>query len=241
MTFPETPLKHLCVRVTRGAVPTYAGDDDPGFAIVVGQACQRPDGTFDPTYSRRQATGIPYAEKGALAGGEVLVNSTGTGTLGRAALFPGSSTPTFADTHVTVVAPAKHRADSRFLAYVLRREAFRAYVEDALSVGATKQKELNVDELRRLRVPAPERRAQAWVADFLDRECDRLEMLGAARAGARTSSLLQRFIVLLDEYRDALITEAVTGQLDVTRLSDSQLDESAHAAVEGERPEVLSA
>jgi hypothetical protein len=44
----------------------------------------------------------------------------------------------------------------------------------------------------------------------------------------------------LIEYRDALITEAVTGQLDVTRLSDSRLDESAHAASEGQRPEVFS-
>lgn len=45
----------------------------------------------------------------------------------------------------------------------------------------------------------------------------------------------------LAEYRDALITEAVTGQLDVSRLSDAQLDELAQAASEGERPEVLSA
>jgi type I restriction enzyme S subunit len=45
----------------------------------------------------------------------------------------------------------------------------------------------------------------------------------------------------LDEYRDALITEAVTGKLDVARLSERQMDESAHVAMEGERPEVLSA
>lgn len=44
----------------------------------------------------------------------------------------------------------------------------------------------------------------------------------------------------LIEYRDALITEAVTGKLDVTTLSDAQLDESAHAALEGETPEVLA-
>jgi hypothetical protein len=42
-------------------------------------------------------------------------------------------------------------------------------------------------------------------------------------------------------YRDALITEAVTGKLDVTRLSEQQMDESAHAAMEGEQPEVFSA
>ncbi len=34
---------------------------------------------------------------------------------------------------------------------------------------------------------------------------------------------------------------SASGKLDVTRLSESQLDESAHAAMQGERPEVLSA
>jgi hypothetical protein len=34
---------------------------------------------------------------------------------------------------------------------------------------------------------------------------------------------------------------SASGKLDVTRLSESHLDESAHAAMQGERPEVLSA
>ena len=58
---------------------------------------------------------------------------------------------------------------------------------------------------------------------------------------AAISGQAQAIQALLDEYRDALITEAVTGKLDVTCISDQQLDESAHAAMEGERPEVLSA
>jgi hypothetical protein len=47
--------------------------------------------------------------------------------------------------------------------------------------------------------------------------------------------------VELYDYRDALISEAVTGQLDVSGVSESQMDESAHAAVEGECPEALPA
>jgi len=45
---------------------------------------------------------------------------------------------------------------------------------------------------------------------------------------------------LLAEYRDALITEAVTGQLDVSSLSESQMIESLDAVREGEPPEVLA-
>jgi hypothetical protein len=44
----------------------------------------------------------------------------------------------------------------------------------------------------------------------------------------------------LAEYQDALITEAVTGQLDLTRISDSQMEESLDRVRLGERPEVLA-
>ena len=44
----------------------------------------------------------------------------------------------------------------------------------------------------------------------------------------------------LVSYRDALITEAVTGKLDVTRVSDSQMDESLAAVRENETPEILT-
>ncbi len=67
----------------------------------------------------------------------------------------------------------------------------------------------------------------------------------AAAGGRRevireTQSEQARVNTLLVEYRDALITEAVTGKLDVTRLSDQLLDESVRAAREGELPEVLA-
>jgi type I restriction enzyme S subunit len=57
---------------------------------------------------------------------------------------------------------------------------------------------------------------------------------------ARVNKEVAAMVRTLAEYREALITEAVTGKLDVTRLSDPQLDESARAAMEGERPEVLA-
>lgn len=58
------------------------------------------------------------------------------------------------------------------------------------------------------------------------------------------SSLLLQCEVLklrLAEYRDALITEAVTGQLDVTKVSDAQMDERLHAVAEGAEPTGTSA
>jgi len=91
---------------------------------------------------------------------------------------------------------------------------------------------LTAEELRATKIPLPPVDVQNDIVARIDSR------------GRAARSLRDRCIDAIDrlaEYRDALITEAVTGQLDVTRLSDSQLDESAHAAAEGERPEVLSA
>jgi len=49
------------------------------------------------------------------------------------------------------------------------------------------------------------------------------------RAIVRLEDLTTR----LAEYRDALITEAVTGQLDVTEVSDTQMEERLYAVTEG--------
>ncbi len=49
----------------------------------------------------------------------------------------------------------------------------------------------------------------------------------------RFQVLAARLSLGLKQYRDALITEAVTGQLDVTKVSETQMDERLNAAAEG--------
>jgi len=90
---------------------------------------------------------------------------------------------------------------------------------------------LDVDAYLSQSVPARSPERQSALALRFEHRLERAEKLRAA---------CERLDARLSEYRDALITEAVTGQLDVTRLSEAQLDESARAAAEGEAPEVLA-
>jgi len=179
------PLKHLCLTVSRGSAPSYA-EGDSGDALAVGQSCQRPDGSFDLGLARWHEGALP--EKGRLFGRETLINSTGTGTLGRTALvspdLPGS--PVFVDSHVTLVRTDARKADPRYLAYRFGLPTFRSFVEEALSVGATKQRELNVEALRAHRVAVPELEVQARCADFLDRECGRIAALSSRLSDYQT-------------------------------------------------------
>lgn len=182
-------LKRFCDVITRGSTPTYSTGDE-GDALVVGQSCQRPDGRFELDRGRFHVGPVP--SKGLLQGGEVLINSTGTGTLGRCALVGSlpDALPVFVDSHVTMLRVDARRADARFVNYSIGLPSSRRYIEDALSVGATKQRELNVDALRAHRVALPDLTAQLRAADFLDKESHRIETLRAE---------LENYSLLLEE------------------------------------------
>jgi hypothetical protein len=116
--------------------------------------------------------------------------------------------------------------DGRFLLHVLR--GMRPMLL-GLMYGST-HKTIYMPDLLALRAPLPPLEQQHRIVSFLDRECQRIAVLGAA---VGPGGLLGRASSLLAEYRAALITEAVTGQLDITSSAESHLDEQAHAALEG--------
>ena len=81
---------------------------------------------------------------------------------------------------------------------------------DVMNLGqysaAAAQPGLAVERINALSVPLPPAKEQAAIADFLDRETDKIDDLVG-----RTNTAIER----LEEYRSALITSAVTGKIDV--------------------------
>jgi len=65
------------------------------------------------------------SKKGLVKNHDILVNSTGTGTLGRLSVFD-SDIKCFADTHVTILRPDK--ANSYFIMYLLQNPAWQNYL-----------------------------------------------------------------------------------------------------------------
>jgi type I restriction enzyme S subunit len=97
--------------------------------------------------------------------------------------------------------------DQRFLAYSLN--ALGADQLEPLKIGTTITR-INVDQIGELDVPAPPVEMQRQTADALERESRRSDELAGK---------LRRQIDLLREHRQALITAAVTGQLDVSEAA----------------------
>ncbi len=188
-------LKFLADYITRGDSPTYV---DESNVKVVNQACVQYDGLALDRVRYNINVDIS-AFKGKLLRQDILINSTGTGTLGRVALFDIDADNYMADGHVTIIRDTVQRLVPKYVYYYLRprQEWITAYASD----GATNQIELNREKLRNILLPVPPLPEQHAIAAFLDNETARIDGLIAKQ---------EQMISLLQEKRKALISNAVT-------------------------------
>lgn len=198
-SWSSTPLKHVTTFLGRGSAPTYI---DVGQVRVISQASNQSDGIDWSRTRFHDFSGDPTTLKGFLYPDDVIINSTGTGTLGRVGYFSYSpdGRPCMADSHVTVVRTKTDELLPRFAYYWLKSQPFQEYVYTALIVGATNQIELNRDRLGDAPVPVPPLEEQRRIADFLDAETARIDHLVYRRR-------LQRSV--LDERAYAQVSEAL--------------------------------
>lgn len=96
--------------------------------------------------------------------------------------------------------------DSRWLTFVMNSPVVRAQI-DLVQYGAA-QEQINITDAVNFWVPTPPPSEQASVAEFLQQSCRKL---------GETADTIQGQIDKLREYRQALISAAVTGKLDVTK------------------------
>ncbi len=196
------PLKRASTYVSRGMGPDYVDESE---IRVLNQACIQWDGLhLENAKYHRSST--PPDVRSILLAGDLVMNSTGTGTLGRVAVFEDSG-QFMADSHVTIVRVDRQALDERFLFYLLQSPLYQGYVYSSLVAGSTNQIELLREGLRAMSVIVPPRSAQGRIVAFLDSETAHIDALVANK---------QRLIELLQEKRVALINRAVTRGLDPT-------------------------
>lgn len=163
--WPVRSVDSLCSLISRGTAPVYVEHSE---VLAIGQRCVTatdfaPD--FARPHSHRAMRNVLQPEPG-----DVLLNSTGTGTIGRSVIFnsPGAF---IVDGHVTVMRPRVELADSRWLNSVLRTPALQRHLERFCFVGSTNQLELSRTPLRVSKLPTPnidDQRAMGRVIDTLD-------------------------------------------------------------------------
>lgn len=147
------------------------------------------------------------AARSKLEAGDVLMTEGGDlDKLGRGTVWRGEIAGCLHQNHVFAVRPGR-RLESRFLAHFTRTSQARAHFEST-GVQTTNLASTSASKVRDLLVPVAAISEQVDVAGELDR---RLADLSAIRHAIKEST------TLLQERKQALITAAVTGQLDLAR------------------------
>lgn len=121
----------------------------------------------------------------------------------------------FGTTELTVLRPNLAVADARYINYIVQGSSFRAFGAGAMT-GAGGLKRVPDEFTRNFPVLLPELGEQRVIASTLDRETARIDALIEKKT---------RFIELLREKRQALITHAVTKGLDPNaKMKDSGVE-----------------
>lgn len=142
-----SPLSSVTSYLGRGISPKYL---ESGGVLVINQKCIR-DFRVDVSKGRRHDPTQRKVDGRVLALGDILVNSTGVGTLGRVAQVRRLSEPTIVDSHVTVV-----RASQEFSASYLGQYIIWKHPDiEAMGEGSTGQTELSRGKLADLPVLMP--------------------------------------------------------------------------------------
>ena len=194
-----SPLADITLLLSRGVTPSYT-DEEEASVLILNQKCVR-DQRVSLGPARHTRLDRVRSDK-LLVPEDVLVNSTGQGTLGRVARWTRNGEATV-DSHITIVRFDPSRVDVACAGVAML--ALETEIE-ALGEGSTGQTELSRVELGRLKVSLP--------SDEVSR------MLGVdLKAMSRAESAVLSESLTLSTVRDTLLAQLMSGKL---RVKDAE-------------------
>ncbi len=161
-------LENVIEYISRGVTPAYAEEG----ITVLNQKCIRDHRILleearktDPVVKR-----IP--EDKFIKHSDVLINSTGVGTLGRVAQNKRRDLEATVDGHVTIVRPDAKKVNGSYFGYALI--SVEGLIE-RMGEGATGQTELSRQRLKEVEIPLPTIKIQQKIAAILSAYDDLIE------------------------------------------------------------------
>lgn len=188
-------LEDITALVSRGITPKYADDTDQ---IVINQKCVR-NHMIDLSLARTHTPKV-INEKW-LRFGDLLINSTGDGTLGRAAQVWFQPKNLTVDSHVTIVRPAKEN----LIFYIGLWGILHEKEIESLHTGSTGQTELPRDRVKAMELRLPDN-------DTLDRFNALITPMAAAIVANQEENNQ------LAALRDAILPKLMSGEIDVSAV-----------------------
>lgn len=191
-----TTIDAISSLVTRGIAPKY---DDSSDQIVLNQKCIR-DHTIDISLARRH---LPKKiNEKWISKGDLLINSTGTGTLGRVAQVWFEANNMTVDSHVTIVRPKDSILQSYIGFWGLSHES----EIEAQHTGSTGQTELPRDRVKAMELPLPDEDTLSKFNELI------IPMTSTVISNQEENARLSQL-------RDALLPELMSGEIDVSDIN----------------------
>ncbi len=187
--------------ISRGITPIY---DDGADCRIINQKCIR-NQRLNMKPSRCQSKKVPNEK--VVRFGDVLINSTGVGTLGRVAQVCEPLENCTVDSHVTIVRP-RETVDLNFFGLTLFK------MEDhfeAQGVGATGQTELGRARIAEAELNLPPEHLQKRFGEII--RPARLMCVALAKTNTN-----------LRAQRDLLLPKLISGEIDVSEMGEPKME-----------------
>lgn len=166
-------IKDIAIFVGRGKAPKYV--DVESDTIAINQKCIR-HGRVNTSFGRFHDTDKIIHKSAILREHDICVNSTGTGTVGRSALWvPEVDKQYFADTHVTIIRSDRSSVDPIFFNQLLQSSFIQKRLAVECFIGSTKQIELNKSSLQFFKLLLPPLLEQKRITKILTSVDDKIQ------------------------------------------------------------------
>jgi len=145
------PLSDVCRFMMRGKHPDYV---DNSSVKVLNQKAVRWN-EIQEEHLKYHNPDTDMFENRFLSEGDIVVNSTGVGTLGRCYYFRYTPDNMFADSHLTILRTEEDRLDPEYLYYILSSPEYQKKILN-LASGSTGQTELLKRDITSIEISFPD-------------------------------------------------------------------------------------
>ena len=197
----ETELGDISSYIQRGKSPKYT---EISALPVINQKCVRWHG-IEKEYLKyvHEEQWSKWSEERYLENLDILWNSTGTGTIGRACIYKNDLQDAVVDSHVTILRIYKEKVIPAYVFYFIMSPHIQKKIDDMQS-GSTNQVELNRTAIYETQIPIAPLNEQRRIVSKIEELFSDLDQGEAALKKAQT---------LIATYRQSVLKAAVTGEL----------------------------
>ena len=216
-------LGEICFNIKRGKSPKYT---DKSTIMAFAQKCNQKEGptSLDKALYIDESTLKKYPDTEKLQFNDTVINSTGTGTLGRVGLFnctiPQNVNAVYPDSHVTTVRTLQN-INKIYTFYFIKNS--QPYLE-SMGEGSTNQKELKPDTINNMFFPLPPLSEQQLIVAEIEKIFAQIDFLEQNKTDLQTA---------IKQAKSKILDLAIHGKL----VSQDPNDEPASVLLEKIRAE----